>query len=188
MRKDEFLNKFKKILDDTWDLVQKKNQQYGDLDALANFKTGAQIMYPNGPADLPGMYKVLQGYMNKHVAHVYNNCIDGEKVRESLGDIVVYSIIGMIMIDEDAKDRCKEAEKVIADTVDKIAENAAKTADEKKFIDFHCDCEECRKAEAENAGRIGVIAISQEDFNKMGPDVIGKVIAKIIEKETKGNE
>ena len=168
MRKDEFLNKFRKILDDMWELVQKKNQQYGDMDALANFKTGAQIMYPNGPADFPGMYKVLQGYMNKHVAHVYNNCIDGEKVRESLGDIVVYSIIGMIMIDPDKERREGATNEACA------KENECK-----------CCCDDC---EPKKQGSVGVFAISKEDFEKMGPDIIGKVIAKIIEKETKGNE
>lgn len=179
MRKDEFLNKFKKILDDTWNLAQKKNQQYGDMDALANFKTGAQIMYPNDLTNYPTMYKVLQGYMNKHVAHVYNNCIDGEKVRESLGDIVVYSIIGMIMIDDD-----KENQQNLCKAADDGREEATNEACAKEN-GCKCCCDDC---EPEKAGRIGVIAISQEDFNKMGPDVIGKVIAKIIEKETKGNE
>jgi len=97
MDKQEFLNRFKMIVDDTWELFQQKNKQYGTDDPFANFRAGAALSMQN--VNYPGMYKTLQEYMLKHIAHVYNNDIDGMKVRESLGDIVVYSIIGMVMVD-----------------------------------------------------------------------------------------
>ena len=97
MEKQEFLDRFKKIVDDTWALFKQKNEQYGTEDPFANFRAGAALSMQN--VNYPGMYKTLQEYMLKHIAHVYNNDIDGMKVRESLGDIVVYSIIGMVMVD-----------------------------------------------------------------------------------------
>ena len=97
MEKQEFLNRFEQIIDDTWELFKKKNEQYGTKDPFANFRAGAALSMQS--VNYPGMYKTLQEYMLKHIAHVYNNDIDGQKVRESLGDIVVYSIIGMVMVD-----------------------------------------------------------------------------------------
>ena len=97
MEKQEFLDRFKKIVDDTWALFKQKNEQYGTEDPFANFRAAAALSMQN--VNYPGMYKTLQEYMLKHIAHVYNNDIDGMKVRESLGDIVVYSIIGMVMVD-----------------------------------------------------------------------------------------
>lgn len=97
MEKQEFLDRFKKIVDDTWALFKQKNEQYGTEDPFANFRAGAALSMQS--VNYPGMYKTLQEYMLKHIAHVYNNDIDGMKVRESLGDIVVYSIIGMVMVD-----------------------------------------------------------------------------------------
>ena len=97
MNKEVFLQKFKRIIDDTWELCQQKNKQYGTDDALANFRAGAALSEQD--VNYPGMYKVLKDYMLKHVAHVYNNYIGAQGVRESLGDIAVYCIIGMVMCD-----------------------------------------------------------------------------------------
>ena len=44
--------------------------------------------------------------MSKHVAHIYNNDLDGDKVSESLTDIAVYCIIASIMFDEHYAERC----------------------------------------------------------------------------------
>lgn len=44
--------------------------------------------------------------MSKHVAHIYNNDLDGEKVSESLTDIAVYCIIASVMFDEHYAERC----------------------------------------------------------------------------------
>ena len=97
MDKQEFLAKFKDIIDKTWQLFNEKNEQYATNDPLANFSKGSLLKF--GCNDYFHMYSVLKDYMNKHIAHVYNNSIEGGKVRESLGDIAVYCIIGMIMLD-----------------------------------------------------------------------------------------
>lgn len=44
--------------------------------------------------------------MSKHVAHIYNNDLDGDKVSESLIDIAVYCIIASVMFDEHYAERC----------------------------------------------------------------------------------
>ena len=97
MQTDEFLRRFQGILKDTWKLVQKKNEQYSTNDALANFTTGAKLQYHDGSPEW--QFETLKDYMLKHVAHVYNNRLMGNGVRESLGDIATYCIIGMIMHD-----------------------------------------------------------------------------------------
>lgn len=97
MDKQEFLERFKDIIDKTWELFNEKNEQYATNDPLANFRKGSLLKF--GCDDYCHMYSVLKDYMNKHVAHIYNNNIDGNKIRESLGDIAVYSIIGMVMLD-----------------------------------------------------------------------------------------
>ena len=98
MEKKEFLKRFSGILTDTWDLFKRKNEQDASGDALANFSAGANLRY--GEDNPEYRCEALKDYMAKHIAHVYNNDIFGAKVRESLGDIAVYSIIGMIMYDE----------------------------------------------------------------------------------------
>lgn len=97
MQKEEFLNRFKGILNDTWKLVKRKNEQYSTSDALANFTTGAELQYHDKSPEW--QFETLKDYMLKHIAHVYNNMLTGNGVRESLGDIVTYCIIGMIMHD-----------------------------------------------------------------------------------------
>ena len=103
MNKQEFQRRFKVIIDETWKLFREKNEQYGTWNPFANFSRGAQLSY--GDESYNSMYETLLSYMNKHVAHVYNQTIDGHKVRESLGDIVVYSIIAMIMIDQNEENK-----------------------------------------------------------------------------------
>lgn len=51
-----------------------------------------------GGDELPFMYEVALNYEGKHVAHVYNNGISGNKVDESLKDIAIYSIIELYLI------------------------------------------------------------------------------------------
>lgn len=98
MEKEKFLNKFRRILKSTWVLFKKKNEQYGSDDPLQNFATGAELRYgDSGPIN---EFETLKDYMGKHIAHIYNNPLDGNLVRASLMDIAVYSIIGMIMYDE----------------------------------------------------------------------------------------
>lgn len=106
---------------ETIELMTKKNAQYGDgingtHDNLANFRAGANLVY--GYADYRTMFEESKNYCRKHIAHVYgpNQGIDTDKLKESLGDIIVYSLIQMYMIDqyqygqqsaEDAKDEYK---------------------------------------------------------------------------------
>ena len=97
MQTDEFLRRFQGILKETWKLVQKKNEQYSTNDALANFTTGAGLQYHDKAPEW--QFETLKDYMLKHIAHVYNNRLMGNGVRESLGDIATYCIIGMIMHD-----------------------------------------------------------------------------------------
>ena len=93
----EFLNRFHLILAETWKLVKRKNEQYSTNDALANFTTGAELQYHDKSPEW--QFEALKDYMLKHVAHIYNNPLMGNGVRESLGDIATYCIIGMIMHD-----------------------------------------------------------------------------------------
>ena len=97
MNTAEFLNRFRGILTEIWKLVKRKNEQYATNDALANFSTGADLQYHDKAAEW--QFETLKDYMLKHVAHVYNNRLMGNGVRESLGDIATYCIIGMIMHD-----------------------------------------------------------------------------------------
>ncbi|SDC70011.1 hypothetical protein SAMN04487864_11546 [Succiniclasticum ruminis] len=97
MNTAEFLNRFKGILTETWKLVKRKNEQYSTGDALANFTTGAELQYHDKSPEW--QFEALKDYMLKHVAHIYNNPLMGNGVRESLGDIATYCIIGMIMRD-----------------------------------------------------------------------------------------
>jgi len=97
MKTDEFLRRFQQILTDTWKLVKRKNEQYSTEDALANFTTGAELQYHDKAPEW--QFETLKDYMLKHVAHVYNNRLMGNGVRESLSDIATYCIIGMIMHD-----------------------------------------------------------------------------------------
>lgn len=78
------------------ELFNTKNEQYKtNSDPLANFTVGAALRY--GKTDMSAKYEVLKDYVGKHIAHVYNNDLDGPKVSESLQDIVVYFIIARVM-------------------------------------------------------------------------------------------
>ena len=48
-----------------------------------------------------GRYEALKAYVLKHIAHVYNNNLRGNKVKESINDIIDYFIIASIMADMD---------------------------------------------------------------------------------------
>ena len=87
------------------ELMGQKNAQYGDgingtHDNLANFRAGANLKYGN--SSYVEMFEESKNYCRKHIAHVYgpNQGIDTDKLKESLGDIIVYSLIQMYMIDQ----------------------------------------------------------------------------------------
>lgn len=84
------------IIDEVKATFEKKNNQYKtSRDPLANFSKGAVLRY--GEDNMGTKYETLKDYMGKHIAHIYNNDITGDKVDESLMDIAVYSIIALAM-------------------------------------------------------------------------------------------
>lgn len=83
-----------------------KNAQYSTEDPLANFTTGAELLFGNDT--MCAKYEALKAYVAKHIAHVYNHSLVGPKVKESLGDIAVYFIIAWIMADLAAEEQENE--------------------------------------------------------------------------------
>lgn len=78
------------------DLFAEKQQQYStSLDPLSNFRTGALLEHHDGGYDM--MYDVAKGYLNKHIAFLYDHGIAG-KTEESLRDMVVYGLIMLYMV------------------------------------------------------------------------------------------
>lgn len=94
--KQEFIDFVCNTFDELKQQFLDKQTQYGNADPLANFRKGAMIQY--GDAELSSMYEVALQYENKHVAHVYNNGIDGNKIDESLKDVAIYSIIELYLV------------------------------------------------------------------------------------------
>lgn len=87
------------------ELMEQKNAQYGNAgdgshDNLANFRAGANLKYGN--SSYVEMFEESKNYCRKHIAQVYGpkQDIATEKLKESLGDIIVYSFIQMYMIDQ----------------------------------------------------------------------------------------
>ncbi len=101
---------YRKFIADTFDHLKaqflEKSDQYGDVDPLGNFRTGAALSF--GDCDTEGMYEVLKGYMNKHVAHVYNHNLHGVKVDESWKDIAIYSAIALYMLELHRKEQAQK--------------------------------------------------------------------------------
>lgn len=83
-------------LDELKELFRRKNAQYavGD-DPLSNFRAGARLRA--GTDSWAEMYEEAKNYRRKHVVHVERNGIDGDKVDESLADIIIYSAIMLYM-------------------------------------------------------------------------------------------
>lgn len=88
--------------DELKDLFLSKQVQYGTDDPLANFRTGALLN--TGTPTYTAMYDEAKAYQRKHVAHIYNHDIDGNKVTESLADIAVYCLIMMYLHDKHSKE------------------------------------------------------------------------------------
>lgn len=98
MNKEQFSAAIHKKLNEIGKLFDAKNDQYAtNDDPLANFTRGAMLAH--GRNDLCGQFEALKGYVGKHLAHVYNNKLDGHKVDESINDIIVYFIIAGVMSD-----------------------------------------------------------------------------------------
>lgn len=78
------------------DLFAEKQQQYSTgADPLSNFRTGALLEHRDGSYEK--MYEVAKGYLNKHIAFLYDHGI-ADKTEESLRDMVVYGLIMLYMV------------------------------------------------------------------------------------------
>lgn len=93
-------NEFTSFIDDELervaDLFTEKQQQYStSLDPLSNFRTGALLEHRDGSYEK--MYEVAKGYLNKHIAFLYDHGI-ADKTEESLRDMVVYGLIMLYMV------------------------------------------------------------------------------------------
>ena len=90
------------------ELMRAKHEQYatplindGPIidDGLTNFRAGANLAF--GHSTYADMFEESKNYCRKHIAHVYGpeQDIGTEKIMESLGDIVIYSLIQMYMVE-----------------------------------------------------------------------------------------
>lgn len=78
------------------DLFAEKQQQYSTgVDPLSNFRTGALLEHRDGSYEK--IYEVAKGYLNKHIAFLYDHGIVN-KTEESLRDMVVYGLIMLYMV------------------------------------------------------------------------------------------
>lgn len=83
-------------LEHVGDLFAEKQQQYSaGADPLSNFRTGALLEHRDGSYEK--MYEVAKGYLNKHIAFLYDHGIV-DKTEESLRDMVVYGLIMLYMV------------------------------------------------------------------------------------------
>ena len=93
---EEFTSFIDDELERVADLFAEKQQQYSaDADPLSNFRTGAMLEHHDDSYDM--MYEVAKGYLNKHIAFLYDHGIAG-KTEESLRDMVVYGLIMLYMV------------------------------------------------------------------------------------------
>lgn len=77
-------------------LFTEKQQQYSaGADPLSNFRTGALLEHHDGSYEK--MYEVAKGYLNKHIAFLYDHGIV-DKTEESLRNMVVYGLIMLYMV------------------------------------------------------------------------------------------
>ena len=92
----EFISFINDELTRVGDLFAEKQQQYSaGADPLSNFRTGALLEYRDGSYEK--MYEVAKGYLNKHIAFLYDHGIV-DKTEESLRDMVVYGLIMLYMV------------------------------------------------------------------------------------------
>lgn len=92
---DKFVDSVISELEDVKKLFLSKHKQYATTDPLANFRTGAWLRY--GEDGYDPMYETLKDYASKHIAHIYDFGVYGDKVDESLRDIIVYFLIALYM-------------------------------------------------------------------------------------------
>lgn len=94
----EFNERIKLKLKEIEQLFDKKNAQYStDDDPFQAFKAGALLLYGNDT--YTAQYETLKAYMAKHIAHMYNNGLNGPKVNESIMDVITYNLIAAVLYD-----------------------------------------------------------------------------------------
>ena len=92
----EFTSFIDDELERVGNLFAEKQQQYSaGADPLSNFRTGAMLEHHDGSYEK--MYEVAKGYLNKHIAFLYDHGIV-DKTEESLRDMVVYGLIMLYMV------------------------------------------------------------------------------------------
>lgn len=92
----EFTSFIDDELERVGNLFTEKQQQYSaGADPLSNFRTGALLEHRDGSYEK--MYEVAKGYLNKHIAFLYDHGIV-DKTEESLRDMVVYGLIMLYMV------------------------------------------------------------------------------------------
>lgn len=92
----EFTSFIDDELERVGNLFAEKQQQYSaGADPLSNFRTGALLEHRDGSYEK--MYEVAKGYLNKHIAFIYDHGIVN-KTEESLRDMVVYGLIMLYMV------------------------------------------------------------------------------------------
>lgn len=93
---EEFTSFIDDELERVADLFAEKQQQYSTgADPLSNFRTGALLEHRDSSYEK--MYEVAKGYLNKHIAFIYDHGIVN-KTEESLRDMVVYGLIMLYMV------------------------------------------------------------------------------------------
>lgn len=96
IKSEEFTSFIDDELERVGDLFAEKHQQYSaGADSLSNFRTGALLEYRD--ASYEQMYEVAKGYLNKHIAFLYDHGIVN-KTEESLRDMVVYGLIMLYLV------------------------------------------------------------------------------------------
>lgn len=95
MLSGEYVRKLNKKFEQVQELATKKARQYKTHEAFAAFETAARLKY--GDARYNYQYAALKDFMSKHVAHIYNNDLDGDKISESLTDIAVLGVLGVLL-------------------------------------------------------------------------------------------
>ena len=93
------------VIEDIKTLFLEKNNSYNnENDPMLNFTIGGIVR--NKPHSYPGKYEAMKDYVMKHVAKVFSHNIYAKNIDESLKDIAVYMIIGIVMkrrFDKDIK-------------------------------------------------------------------------------------
>lgn len=93
--REEFINFISEQYDKQKELLKTKQNQYGAIDPLINFRVGSLLT--RGDDCDANLFNTALEYMGKHIAHVYVHGIIGNKVDESLKDISVYCMILLFM-------------------------------------------------------------------------------------------